>query len=215
MTQKMKSEEQPDLLTNLNENLSALVDGEASEWELKRLLAELDRDESFREDSQLHQLTSAALNRADLQGVDLSSKISTALETEIRPFHFASFFKPLGQVAVAASVALFALLGIQQLPLYTNLDETGSAVAELAEQSEIQAVVIPEGFELPPLQAQTVSSTTAVQVNHVSETVDVPSFDKAELDRHIQEAISTHVENTSESLNSVLPLTRQIGTEAQ
>lgn len=206
MTQK----EQP----NLHESLSALVDGETTEWEGKRLIAELERDESLREEWHLHQLTSASLNKSELSGVDLSARISEALESESRPVHFGSFFKPFTQVAVAASVAVFALLGIQQMPLYTNLDESAVEAPSLAEQTtDIQPVVIPEGFELPPIQAQTVSSTTAVQVNHVSETVDVPSFNKAELDEHIQDAISTHVENTSESLNSVLPLVRQINAE--
>jgi len=206
MTQK----EQP----NLHESLSALVDGEATDWEGKRLIAELERDESLREEWHLHQITSASLNKSELKGVDLSARISEALESESRPVHFGSFFKPFTQVAVAASVAVFALLGIQQMPLYTNLDETaGEAPSLVAETTDIQPVVIPEGFELPPIQAQTVSSTNTVQVNHVSETVDVPSFNKAELDEHIQDAISTHVENTSESLNSVLPLARQINVE--
>lgn len=206
MTQK----EQP----NLHESLSALVDGEATDWEGKRLIAELERDESLREEWHLHQITSASLNKSELKGVDLSARISEALESESRPVHFGSFFKPFTQVAVAASVAVFALLGIQQMPLYTNLDETaGEAPSLVAETTDIQPVVIPEGFELPPIKAQTVSSTNTVQVNHVSETVDVPSFNKAELDEHIQDAISTHVENTSESLNSVLPLARQINVE--
>ena len=206
----MNQKEQP----NLHESLSALVDGEATDWEGKRLIAELERDESLREEWHLHQITSASLNKSELKGVDLSARISEALESESRPVHFGSFFKPFTQVAVAASVAVFALLGIQQMPLYTNLDETaGEAPSLVAETTDLQPVVIPEGFELPPIKAQTVSSTNTVQVNHVSETVDVPSFNKAELDEHIQDAISTHVENTSESLNSVLPLARQINVE--
>ena len=208
MTQK----EQP----NLHESLSALADGEVSEWELKRLVSELDRNDSLREDWHLHQLASATLNKSALSGVDLSKRVSASIESESKPVHFGSFFKPFTQVAVAASVAVFALVGIQQLPLYTNSNEAQVGAPAIAEQTTIlQPVVIPEGFELPPIQAQTVSSTNVVQVNHVSETVDVPSFDKAELDKHIQDAISTHVENTSQSLNSVLPLTRQISVEEQ
>lgn len=199
---------------NLRENLSALVDGEASDWEMKRLLNELERDSSLREEWHLHQLASAAINKSAFTGVDLSKRINASLEEESRPVHIASFFKPFTQVAVAASVAVFALIGIQQLPLYTSIEEAPASSVNVTEQSiDFQPVVIPEGFELPPIQAQTVSSTNAVQVNHVSESVDVPSFDKAELDEHIQNAISTHVENTSESLNSVLPLARQIDAQ--
>lgn len=206
----MSQQEQP----NLHESLSALADGEATEWELKRLITELDRDESLREQWRLHHLTSASLNKSALAGIDLSARISSALEAESRPVRIGSYFKPFTQVAVAASVAVLALVGIQQLPLYTTVDEATISSPTLAEQTtNFQPVVIPEGFELPPIQAQTVSSTNAVQVNHVSESVDVPSFDKAELDKHIQDAISTHVENTSESLNSVLPLARQISVE--
>ncbi len=210
----MSQKQQP----NLHESLSALCDGETSEWEVKRLLAEMERDNSLRQEWQLHQLTSASLSKSDMQGIDLSARISEALENESRPFGYRSYLKPFSQVAVAASVAVFALLGIQQLPLYTNDMETpqnNSAVFAEQGSSDFQPVVIPEGFELPPLQTQTVSSTIAVQVNHVSETVDVPSFDKAELDKHIQDAISAHVENTSENLNSVLPLARQINVPEQ
>ncbi len=209
----MNQSEQP----NLSESLSALVDGEASEWEFKRVLAELEKDDSLRTDWHLHQLSSASLNKSALGGIDLSSRISAALESESKPDQKYFFFKPISQFAVAASVAVLALVGIQQLPLNTDAESTLSNTQAAAEQSTNYqpVVIIPDGFELPPLQAQTVSSTIPVQVNHVSESVDVPSFDKAELDKHIQDAISTHVENTSDSLNSVLPLARQISAEQQ
>lgn len=212
----MSQSEQP----NLNESLSALVDGETSEWELKRVLAELDKDEGLGKDLraqwQLHQLCSASLKKSTLRGIDLSSRISAALESETKPEQKHIFLKPFSQVAVAASVAVLALVGVQQMPLYSNLDEAQPESQMASESSaSYQTVVIPEGFELPPLQAQTVSSTIPVQVNNASETVDVQSFDKAELDKHIQEAVSTHVENTSDSLNSVLPLARQISVEEQ
>jgi sigma-E factor negative regulatory protein RseA len=208
----MSQSEQP----NLCESLSALVDGETSEWELKRVLAELDKDDNLRKEWHLHQLGSASLDKSALSGIDLSSRISAALESESKPDQKIFFFKPFSQLAVAASVAVLALVGIQQLPLYTDVEGLQTESQVVADQStSYQPLVIPDGFELPPLQAQTVSSTIPVQVNHVSESVDVPSFDKAELDKHIQDAISTHVENTSDSLNSVLPLARQISAEQQ
>lgn len=209
----MNQSEQP----NLSESLSALVDGETSEWELKRVLAELEKDDSLREEWHLHQLSSASLDKTALGGIDLSSRINAALEPESKPDQKFFFFKPFSQLAVAASVAVLALVGIQQLPLYTDVEgfQTDTQVVSDQSTNYQPVVIIPEGFELAPLQAQTVGSTTPIQVNLVSESVDVPSFDKAELDNHIQDAISTHVENTSDSLNSVLPLVRQIRAEEQ
>lgn len=216
----MNSSEKP----NLKENLSALVDGENSDWELKRLLAELDSESknseeessSLKEQWHLNHLVSASLNKSAIKGVDLSSIISAAIENESTPNQKHVFFRPFSQVAVAASVAVLALLGIQQLPLYTNVDSSPAESSAVAEQTtDFQPLVIPEGFELPPLQTQTVSSSVPVEVNRVSEQVDVQNFDAAELDEHLQEVISTHFESTSENLNSVLPLVRQIRVEEE
>ena len=216
----MNRPEQP----NLKENLSALVDGETSDWELKRLLAELDSEAKnseeksglLQEEWHLNHIVSASLNKSAIKGIDLSSRISTAIENESAPSQKHFFFKPFSQVAVAASVAVFALLGIQQLPLYTSVDNAPTEPSVVAEQAtDFQPLVIPEGFELPPLQTQTVSSSVPIEVNRVSEQVDIQNFDEAELDEHLQDVISTHFESTSENLNSVIPLVRQIRVEEE
>ena len=214
----MNQPEQP----NLKENLSALFDGETSDWELKRLLAELDGEakssegltNSLREQWHLDQLISASLNKSAIKGIDLSSQISAAIENESTPSQKHSFFKPFSQVAVAASVAVFALLGIQQLPLYTDVDTVPAESAIATEETtDYQPLVLPEGFELAPLQTETVSSTLLPEENTLSQQVEVQNFDAAELDAHLKDVISSHVENTSDNFNSVLPLVRQIRVE--
>ena len=117
----------------LGESLSALMDGEASEQDLQRVLDNIDdqavRGAWMRFQSASHSLTAGAAG--DRHNVDLSSRICAAVEREpalempvevvapespaqIRPVaRWQQFSRPLASVAVAASVFAAVLLGTQ------------------------------------------------------------------------------------------------------
>jgi len=109
------------------EELSALMDGEVSELELRRVLKNIEQDQALCQKWSRYQMASAVLRRqteaqemAWLQ-VDISSRVEQALQQEPAPslpkterkLATGWFGKPLANVAVAASVSAAVILGWQ------------------------------------------------------------------------------------------------------
>lgn len=109
----------------MNESLSALVDGETDELEVRRLLNELDKDEELRATWQRYQTIGAVMRGEAASSVDLSRGIMQAIEGEpmdevaqplTAPVAAASGrMRWLASAAVAASVTLAVLLGVNGL----------------------------------------------------------------------------------------------------
>jgi sigma-E factor negative regulatory protein RseA len=110
---------------SLNESLSALMDGEATDLELRRLLKS--EDKSLEDRWHRYQIASAAI-RGDYKlgkPVDLSASISAAIEEEPALNVKAkdkggNFWSNFGRFAVAASVAGAVVVGVQFVPSETN-----------------------------------------------------------------------------------------------
>jgi sigma-E factor negative regulatory protein RseA len=112
------------------ESLSALMDNQASELELMRLLKACDSDPELKATWARYQITSASL-RGDLPGLaptGFAARLSAALDAEEtytgqsptqeqlkqeQP-RLTSWWQQLGRVAVAASVAGALVVGVQQ-----------------------------------------------------------------------------------------------------
>lgn len=119
----------------LDESVSAVMDGEADELELRRVLAAAGEDAALRERWARYQLARDVMHRqAVLPKLDLAAAVSAAIGAEdaaapvARP---ARSWRHLGRFAVAASVTLAVLAGVR---FYNNQDETGMA-PQMAEQS--------------------------------------------------------------------------------
>ena len=113
------------------EEMSALMDGEATDLEIRRVLRNIEQDQSICEKWSRFQVISAVLKgethgqAARWQAVDLSARISLALEQE--PCHKGVpgavarkgigevFIRPFANVAVAASVSAAVILGWQSI----------------------------------------------------------------------------------------------------
>lgn len=129
---------------SLDESLSALMDGEADEAELQRVLDNVD-DPALRDTWRRYHSASASLQSLDgITGVDLSDRIMAAIESDagsetaaaedvepaavieqIQPVgRFQRFVQPIASFAVAASVTAAVLLGSQ----YYGLLGTGAEV---------------------------------------------------------------------------------------
>lgn len=111
------------------EALSALMDGEAQELELRRALDAIDRDPALRSRWQRQHRVSAAIQnqRLDDPAVDVSRGVREALEAKSRVNR-----NPLWSMAVAASVTLAVVMGGQQLMLPANQVQPLVAVSELS-----------------------------------------------------------------------------------
>ena len=125
------------------EALSAVMDGEAQELELRRTLDAVAGDASLRDRWQRHHRVRDALHgqyASDTQ-IDVSRGVLEALETE-KPMSR----NPLWSMAVAASVTLAVVIGGQQLLL------PSSAGSPIPVGSELGGAVVPV-LGAQPIQA--------------------------------------------------------------
>lgn len=150
------------------EALSALMDSESHELELRRTLKTLSGDKELADTWHRYQLAAAAMRRElPPRMTDLSSRISAAIEQEpsLKP-SLNRYLQPLGKVAVAASVALVAVLGFRQMQF-----QGPAAVPEVADTTATAPAStgldgpqfqLPAGYDLPAVSARTVSTGPAV-----------------------------------------------------
>ncbi|MFT3930086.1 MAG: sigma-E factor negative regulatory protein [Spongiibacteraceae bacterium] len=132
--------------SKLRESISALIDGEADELELRRILANADTQE-VRESWRSYHLQRDMLNGGDMRfaHIDISLNIQSVLAEESLPAVAGSrWWRPFASVAVAASVAAVVVVGARGL----NSNGNDAAVA----QSNISAAgVFPVGSFSSPV----------------------------------------------------------------
>ena len=123
----------------LQESLSAVMDNEADELELRRVLNACD-DVETRDTWARYQIARAVMHKdLLLPRLDIAAAESAALADETVPAKVSRGpWRSLGRLAVAASVTLAVLAGVR---LY-NQDEI--AGVELAQQSSQQNLVAPQ-----------------------------------------------------------------------
>ena len=201
----------------INESLSALVDGEHSELDLRRVLKAAETDDSvlttwasYQRNSQIHSKACDALgDEGFLAGV------RAAIEAEEQPLSVRSTSSSWRQFAAKGAVAAcftFAfLLGATQWPQETELDDKLATT-----DSTESTAVVPSGFELPPLTARTVSSVPAAGSGFLLaqpegvKTVSSGEFVLSpEMHDQLQRMIMKHAEQTSATSSlGVLPFSR-------
>jgi sigma-E factor negative regulatory protein RseA len=162
----------------LLESVSALVDGEASEIELHRILKQLDADHANQSQSvgskwSRYHSVSQAMADMPLGGVDISQSVSCVIADE--PTYGSAFSSTaksklysMGRFAVAASVAFVAIIGVQQLNYLEPSQQQGANSDLFASQLEDQvkgpASQFPSGFQ-PNVQARTVNAVSNIQLS--------------------------------------------------
>ena len=126
----------------LRESISALVDGEADELELRRLLASADVPE-IRDAWRDYHLQRDMLTGVDMRfaHIDISHRVQATLAEESLPAVAAGarWWRPLASVAVAASVATVVVMGAR------SLNSLGGDEA-LAQASAVSAAGVFPGF---------------------------------------------------------------------
>jgi sigma-E factor negative regulatory protein RseA len=123
----------------LQESLSAVMDNEADELELRRVLNAFD-DVETRDTWARYQIARAVMHKdLLLPRLDIAAAVSAALAEEAVPAKASRGpWRSLGRLAVAASVTVAVLAGVR---LY-NQDEI--AGVELAQQSTQQGLAAPQ-----------------------------------------------------------------------
>jgi negative regulator of sigma E activity len=125
----------------INMQISAFVDGELPEAEAQLLLRRLSQDAELRQQAAEYFAIGRALRGQGsiASGGDLRGRIAAAIDDRILEEEFDDiepvgrrFVRPLTGFAIAATVAVAAILGLQQFGTApgTNLDSAAPAVAE-------------------------------------------------------------------------------------
>ena len=124
----------------LQESLSAVMDNEADELELRRVLNAFD-DAHTRDTWSRYQVARAAMHKDLLiPRLDIASAVSAALAEEQTPAKVARGpWKSIGRLAVAASVTVAVLAGVR---LYNQDDIVGAQLAQQGSQPSMSAPMV-------------------------------------------------------------------------
>jgi sigma-E factor negative regulatory protein RseA len=183
MTEVKQYPQQSAVEQSMNESLSALMDSEASEMELHRVLKATEDDPQLRQKWSRYQLASSAI-KGDLPSAplfDISAAVREAIDEE--PVFSGGeervdssrrgWGSVVSRFAGAASVAAVVVVTAQFTGLQSAGDNVVVADAESPSQELRPSVALPSGFEVPSLSARTVSShpRMANEVGKVSKSV--------------------------------------------
>ena len=210
----------------LLESVSALVDGEASEIELHRILKQLDADHANQDQSvgskwSRYHSVSQAMADTPLEGVDISQSVSSAIAEE--PTYDSTFsstakskFYSMGRFAIAASVAFVAIIGVQQLNQLAPSQQQGASTDLFAGQLEDQikgpASQYPSGFQ-PNVQARTVNAVSNVKLlPQPLKIIKLTSDDIDALnDQRMRNYLNEIMRNQSHTIVAPVTLSTEIG----
>ncbi|MEM6580138.1 MAG: sigma-E factor negative regulatory protein [Pseudomonadota bacterium] len=150
----------------IHESLSALMDDEANELELERVLGKIQTDPELRQTwARFNMVRSVTHGQATgFHNFDISARVREAISTDtsVRPSITERFMRPVASFAVAASVAAVVVLGGQQM---TQLDAgavdspgIASSVSPVGMVNSLGATSVPATYgtqSLPQLQPAT------------------------------------------------------------
>lgn len=220
-----------------NSHLSALMDGEVDEFELRRTLDRVGQDSALRDKWRRYHLAASALRKEPAAWQqDLSGRIAEALATEPAPRNRV-LAGVLGRTAVAASVALLTIAGVRfWLPFSAvQVDAVADAAVEqpaaqrLAMGQPVAAGLATEqpGTEQPALAVghrpmaqppfgvqlpliQTVAATNSMALPKQSSGSAAPTLSPAEEERvrrYVEERMVRHADVAARR-EGLLPLVR-------
>lgn len=124
----------------LQESLSAVMDNEADELELRRVLAACGEDAELRATWSRYQLARAVMHREPaMPKLDIAAAVSAALADEAAPApRSRNPWRNVGRLAVAASVTLAVLAGVR---LYHQDDSVANG---LVQQGATPQIALPQ-----------------------------------------------------------------------
>ncbi|MFT4906392.1 MAG: sigma-E factor negative regulatory protein RseA [Oleispira sp.] len=188
------------------ESLSALMDGEADELEIRRVLNQLDKDDELRENWKNYHLMGSLMRDESFDSLDLTRGINQVLDGELASHNHAdtnmprlseesqakntrsAWYKPLTSVAVAASVTLAVLLGVQSI-------EPNDGVG-LADRGAISS---------PMQQGELTASTLSIEEQQQLENAQ----------QQLQDYILQNSTDANEDKKGILPFARVVEFQSQ
>lgn len=217
---------------SLTESLSALVDGENNELDLRRVLKQSAADDELRETWRRYQLIGAVMrNDKDVApSIDISASVMAAIADEPAPSvagtsKVKTWLEGMGKASIAAAVAVGVLVGVQQLPG----EQTGEELMA-GSDAVVPAAVnanVPDWFQNQPLSARTVSGAgethsapaayasyprgselPSVNISRLSSDPELEAYLNRMLEKHAQKA-------AAENGIKMVPLARASSVEGE
>jgi sigma-E factor negative regulatory protein RseA len=194
----------------LRESISALVDGEANEMDLHRVLKASETDDNVRQSWRCYQAISAVVKNEErsLLQIDISAGVKNALADDKKAVgsRISEMLKPMMSVAVAATVTVAILTGTQ---IYQVASSGGNAsLNEVAttENFNSSAPVTAGQFNNLAIPA---SVSTDVYAKPSQAQLDKRAYADAVAEQRLHAYMYRHVENSSISTGSgVMPFAR-------
>lgn len=222
----------------LAESISALMDNQASELELQRILKATEQDAEVKAIWSRYQIASSAL-RGDKTPVftssvmsDFSARLSAAIDAEetfsAQPAAVEKskaqqgWFYQLGRVALVASVAGGMVLGVNQFNS-GNPDSSQIASNIAAEPAPVESTVsLPSGINSPLINTRNVAVQTGYETRPETRRVmfqprqATTVVSDEEVSRYVNQMIKAHSDNAAmNSGQGVLPYARVIITDEE
>ena len=188
----------------LHESLSAVMDNEADELELRRMLA--GDNPELRATWSRYQLARAAMHKELIEPrLDIAAAVSAALADEAAPVRTQrNGWKSLGRLAVAASVTVAVLAGVR---LYNQNEVAGP---QLAQQAPQPSIAVPQTSQGPTVLAG-YSEQAEAPAQAAADSVPVERWHEERLPSYVrQHAQQAAFSNGSES---ALPYARAASME--
>ena len=214
-----------------NESVSALVDAENSELDLRRILKESPENDELKRVWHRYHLAGEIMRgerqaSANAQAIDLGflAGIQEAIADDVpadvvkSSSRFLAWRNGLGKFAVAASVAFGVLIGFQYI---SPSSDVAGANTLANNEAPLPGPVVPAGFVLPSLSARTVSSlegrvssglvpvAVPLRSSTVAPTWAPTSEEEAALQQRLRRIMLKHAESSAASGGlGVLPFAR-------
>ena len=218
----------------IGESLSALMDQEADELDLQRVVNGLKDDPDLSQRWRRYHLMSRAMHHDldDFAEVDLTAGLREALPAEspdlrlrVSPQRLTGLLKPVASVAVAASVTAVILGGAQVYQLVAD----GAQAPMTAIPGDVSAAVTVSrrvGFSSPMLQASAVAGLPVVDGSaSLEKPLRGPKLENRVLDYNQADALArqklnlhlhSHLENASLNTSSgMMPFARAVSYQGE
>ena len=235
----MSEQNRPQVLA---ESISALMDNQASELELQRILKASEQDAEVKATWSRYQIASAAIrgelghgDQTPILMPDFAARISAAIDAEealvVQPSSTSSpqskpqqgWWYQLGRVALVASVAGGMVLGVNQ---FNGTSQDASQIASntaVAPAPVDTTISLPSGINSPMINTRTVAVQTGYEtrpqenrrVSFQPRQANTVVSDE-EVSRYVNQMIKAHSDNAAmNSGQGVLPYARVIITDEE
>lgn len=184
----------------MRESLSALLDDEADELELRRVLSSIEHDADLRQAWVRYNIARDALSghAHHSPGMDISTHVRSAIAAD-KPNSGESLkqrlLRPVASLAVAASVAATVVIGGQQLAQIGGVDSRGEGQALAASASPVGLV---NSLGATPVRAS--YGTQSVPVLQPATRTAYRELARQRMDRYIQEHAEQAALNSPQGL---------------